>query len=312
MVGNTTTTLSSGYEMPYLGVGTWQLSDTEVSRAVCTAIQCGYRHVDCASLYGNEAGVGEGVRQSGVSRDKIFLTSKLWTTKMHPDDVETACRKTLADLGTDYLDLYLIHGPMAFHRGSEPFPTKEDGSLKYDFTIHPTDTWLAMEKLVNLGLVRSIGLSNFNSEQITDILRRGSIKPVTNQVECHPYLGQEKLLQFCSAHGIKLTAYSPLGSPARPWAKTGEQELLQEPELKMIGDKHGKTPAQVLIRWQIQRGVVVIPKSGNPARIKENGEVFDFELDEADMKQLASYECNGRIMSPWDSRHPHYPFNIEF
>ena len=126
----TTTTLCNGYEMPYLGVGTWQLSDTEVSTAVCTAIQCGYRHVDCASLYGNEAGVGEGVRLSGVSRDKIFLTSKLWTTKMHPDDVETACRKTLADLGTDYLDLYLIHGPMAFHRGAEPFPLKEDGSLK--------------------------------------------------------------------------------------------------------------------------------------------------------------------------------------
>ena len=138
--------------------------------------------------------VGEGIRASGVAREEIFVTSKLWNNKHHPEDVEAACRGTLADLGLEYLDLYLIHWPHAFQRGEVTFPKNEDGSVKFDETIHPTDTWLAMEKLVPLGLVRSIGISNFNSEQIADVLKRGSIKPVTNQVECQPYLNQAKLL----------------------------------------------------------------------------------------------------------------------
>ena len=138
--------------------------------------------------------VGEGIRASGVAREEIFVTSKLWNNKHHPEDVEGACRGTLTDLGLEYLDLYLVHWPHAFQRGEVTFPKNEDGSVKFDETIDPTDTWLAMEKLVGLGLVRSIGISNFNSEQITDVLKRGSIKPVTNQVECQPYLNQAKLL----------------------------------------------------------------------------------------------------------------------
>ena len=175
-----------------------------------------------------------------------------------------------------------------------------------------------MEKLVSLGLVKSIGVSNFNSKQIEHILQKGSIKPVMNQVECHPYLNQEKLRSFCEGHGIKITAYSPLGSPDRPWAKEGDTELLKEPKLAEIGQKYGKSPAQILIRWQIQRGIIVIPKSVTPSRIEENGNVYDFFLEEDEINHMYSFECNGRMILPMvdgkprDGAHPHFPFNIEF
>jgi len=202
--------LNNGFEMPLLGLGTWKSKAGEVEVAVESALKCGYRHLDCAACYGNEEEVGAGIRASGVPRGEIFITSKLWNTKHHPDDVEAACRKTLADLGLDYLDLYLIHWPMAFERGKKPFPKNEDGSLRYDFSIHPTETWLAMERLVTIGLVRTIGLSNFNSEQIADILERGSIVPAVNQVESHPYLGQAQLLHFCTEHGIRRGGLAPV------------------------------------------------------------------------------------------------------
>ena len=271
----------------------------------------GYRHLDCAAIYANEAEVGAGIVASGVPRSQIFITSKLWNTKHHPEDVEAACRKTLADLGVDYLDLYLMHSPVAFARG-EGWPKNEDGTFKFG-DVHPTTTWLAMEKLVKKGLTKSIGLSSFNSVQIADVLEKGSIKPVTNQVECHPYLGQAKLFAFCKERGITITAFSPLGSPDRPWAKPGEPLLLEDPKIKAIASKHSKTAAQVVIRWQVQRGVVVIPKSVTSSRIEENGNIFDFQLSEEEMKEMESFDCNGRL-SPMEvfAAHPHYPFHIEF
>jgi len=310
--------LNNGKLMPLLGLGTWRSPPGEVTRAVQHALTSGYRHLDCASAYGNEKEVAAGIQASGVAREEIFITSKLWNNKHHPDDVEAACRKTLSDLGLAYLDLYLIHWPHAFKRGEETFPKKENGDVIYDETIHPTDTWFAMEKLVEKGLVKSIGLSNFNSKQIEDILTRGSIKPVTNQVECHPYLSQAKLLDFCRKRGITLTAYSPLGSPDRPWAKPGDISLLQDPKLKDIATKYSKTPAQVVLRWQVQRGVIAIPKSVTPARIEENGNIFDFSLTKEEMEHINSFECNGRLIvpivngKPRDGAHVHYPFHIEF
>jgi len=310
--------LNNGLSMPFLGLGTWKSAPGEVAKAVEHAIKVGYRHVDGAALYRNEKEVGEGIRASGVAREEIFVVSKLWNTKHHPEDVEPACRQTLADLGLEYIDLYLMHFPQAYKRGDDMMPKKEDGSFWFDESIHPTDCWLEMEKLVTKGLVKSIGVSNFNSEQIEDVLRRGTIKPVTNQVECHPYLNQSKLLKFCSERGITITAYSPLGSPDRPWAKPGEVSLLEDPKIKEIGAKYGKSPAQVVIRWQIQRGVIVIPKSVNPGRIEENGNVFDFSLTHEEMEHINSFNCDGRIIDPgvWESRngavHKHYPFNIEF
>jgi len=308
----TSLTLNNGMKIPLLGLGTWKSKPGQVGAAVEHALRKGYRHIDCAAIYGNEAEVGAGIVASGVPRSEIFITSKLWNTKHHPEDVEAACRKTLADLGVDYLDLYLIHSPVAFERGDIGYPVNEDGKFKFS-DVHPTTTWLAMEKLVKKGLTKSIGLSSFNSEQIADVLEKGSVKPVTNQVECHPYLGQAKLFAFCKERDITITAFSPLGSPDRPWAKPGEPLLLEDPKIKVIAKKHSKSPAQVIIRWQIQRGVIVIPKSVTATRIEENGNVFDFELSAAEMKEMESFNCNGRLspMPPFTA-HPHYPFHIEF
>jgi len=313
-------TLNNGKTMPLLGLGTWKSKPGEVAKAVEHALKAGYRHIDGAYLYGNEKEVGEGIKASGVPREEIFVTSKLWNTKHHPDDVEVACRKTLDDLGLDYVDLYLIHWPFAYQRGDNPFPQNESGEVIYDDSLDPTDCWLEMEKLVNKGLAKSIGVSNFNSVQIADVLKKGSIKPVTNQVECHPYLNQSKLLEFCQGHDITITAYSPLGSPDRPWAKPGEAGLLDDPKIKEVAAKYSKSAAQVLIKWQIQRGVIVIPKSVNPGRIEENANVFDFKLTSEEMDLINSFNrADGRLIDPKnaigkpDAVPPkHYPFNIEF
>jgi len=304
--------------MPILGLGTWKSKPGEVSAAVTHAIKSGYRHIDCAAVYGNEKEVGEGIKQGGVDRKDLFIVSKLWNTKHHPEDVEGACRESLADLGIDYLDLYLIHWPVAFERGDNKFPKNEDGTVRYDVDIHPTDTWLAMEKLVEKGLVKAVGVSNFNSEQIQDIINKGKIVPATNQVECHPYLNQSKLKEFCAKSNILLTAYSPLGSPDRPWAPADAPKLLDDPKLKSIAEKYKKSAAQVILKWQIQRGVIVIPKSVTPSRIEENSAVFDFTLADEEMKQLDGFDVNGRVVLPMvdgkprDRGHPHFPFNIEF
>jgi len=316
-VTSTVVKLNNGLSMPQLGLGTWKSQAGQVEKAVEHAIKAGYRHIDCAAVYGNELEVAAGLKNSGVAREELFVTSKLWNTKHTPEDVEPTCRKTLADLGLEYLDLYLIHWPYAFQRGDNPFPRNEDQTMQFDDT-HPTTTWLAMEELVKKGLVKSIGVSNFNSQQIKDILEKGSIKPVTNQVECHPYLNQEKLLNFCKDHGIVITAYSPLGSPDRPWAKPDDVKLLDDPKIKTLAEKYSKSPAQIIIRWQIQRGVVVIPKSVTPTRIEENADVFGFSLTEEEMAEMKSFDCNGRIIvpmlngAPRDAAHPHYPFAIEF
>ena len=205
------------------------------------------------------------------------MTSKLWNNKHHPDDVEGACRKTLADLGLDYLDLYLMHFPVAFQRGEVMNPLKENGDIEFDETIHPTETWLAMENLVDKGLVRSIGVSNFNSVQIQDIIDKGSIVPAINQVECHPFFSQAKLREFCNKRGIEVTAYSPLVN--------GRSKILEDPRLKEIASVHGKSTAQVLIRWHIQRNVIVIPKSVIMTEIEENKNIFDFRQKFSRLKQ---------------------------
>ena len=212
-----------------------------------------------------------------MARKDIFVTSKLWNNKHHPDDVEGACRKTLADLGLDYLDLYLMHFPVAFQRGEVMNPLKENGDIEFDETIHPTDTWLAMENLVDKGLVRSIGVSNFNSVQIQDIIDKGSIVPAINQVECHPFFSQAKLREFCNKRGIEVTAYSPLVN--------GRSKILEDPRLKEIASVHGKSTAQVLIRWHIQRNVIVIPKSVIMTEIEENKNIFDFRQKFSRLKQ---------------------------
>nr|XP_032818460.1 aldo-keto reductase family 1 member B1-like isoform X1 [Petromyzon marinus] len=314
MAGLPYVTLRGGCRMPLVGFGTWKTKKGEAYAAVCAALEAGYRHLDCAHVYVNEEEVGNGIQGSGVPRSQIFITSKLWNTFHHPSAVRAACDQTLAALKTNYLDLYLMHWPMGFKPGEDLFPLDENDKVITDGTDF-LDTWEAMEALVDAGVIRALGLSNFNRDQIRKILNKPGLKhkPVVNQIESHPYLTQDRLIAFCREHGIEVTAYSPLGSPDRSWASVNEPKLLEDPCVCAIASKHKKTPAQVLIRFHVQRGVMVIPKSVTKARIHENIQVFDFELTADDMKSLTSLNKNWRACPmQWAVDHKDYPFNTDF
>ncbi|XP_075222234.1 aldo-keto reductase 1B-like [Lycorma delicatula] len=307
---------SNGIEFPALGLGTWKSKPGEVTQAVKYALDAGYRHIDCAHVYQNEKEVGEGIatkiKEGVVKREDIYITSKLWNTFHRKDLVVPALKQTLSDLELEYLDLYLIHWPMGYKEGGDLFPKDENDKILYSTTDY-IDTWKELEKCVKDGLIKSIGLSNFNSQQIEKILSIAEIKPVVIQVECHPYLNQRKLQEFCNSKGIILTAYSPLGSPDRPWAKPEDPQLLDDPNLKNVAEKYSKTPAQVLIKYQVQRGNIVIPKSVTKSRIESNINIFDFELSEEDIKYIDSFDCNGRVLHlDWVKDHKDYPFSNEF
>ncbi|KAG7298398.1 Aldose reductase [Plutella xylostella] len=307
--------LYNGHTIPAFGLGTWKSQTGEVEQAVKDAIDIGYRHIDCAHIYKNEKEVGEGLKkkfeEGVVKREDLFITSKLWCTFHRPDLVEGALRTTLADLGVPYLDLYLIHWPQAYKEESDLFPTDSSGKVQYSSSDY-VDTWRALERLVEGGLVRSIGVSNFNKRQLDRVMAAAKIKPAVMQIEIHPYLNQNKMVEYCRSLDIVVTAYSPLGSPDRPWAKPGDPQLLDDPRLKAIAEKYKKSVAQVLIRYAIDRGLVVIPKSVNKARLTQNFQVFDFQLSAADIQQIGALECNGRLCSMGDVDHPDYPFHDEF
>ncbi|KAG6462129.1 aldo-keto reductase family 1 member B1 isoform X1 [Manduca sexta] len=307
----------NGLNCPILGLGTWKSKPGEVTQAVKDAIDIGYRHIDCAFVYGNEKEVGEAITakisEGVVKREELFITSKLWNTFHRPDLVRGALQKSLDNLNVEYLDLYLIHWPQAYKEDGPLFPTDESGNIQFS-EVDYVDTWKSLEPLQKEGLVKSLGVSNFNSKQLKRLLERASVKPVVNQVECHPYLNQARLKKFCEDLDIKITAYSPLGSPDRPWAKPDDPQLMEDPKLKAIADRLGKTVAQVLIRYQIDRGNIVIPKSVTKSRIASNFDVFDFKLSAEDVALIDSFDCNGRLVPMTASLgHKYHPFeNDEF
>ncbi|KAB7497044.1 Aldose reductase [Armadillidium nasatum] len=291
--------LNNGRVIPILGLGTWKSKPGEVTQAVLDAIDVGYRHIDCAHIYGNECEIGAALKakmeDGTVKREELFITSKLWNTFHSRHLVIPAIRETLKNLGLNYLDLYLIHWPMGYKEGNGLVPTDANGKTMYS-NVDYLETWTAMEDCVRQGFTKAIGLSNFNKEQIMRILSIATIQPANNQVECHPYLTQRRLIEFCKLKGITVTAYSPLGSPDRPWAKPEDPKLLDDPKLKTIAEKYNKTTAQILIKYQIQRGIICIPKSVNQSRIASNFHVFDFELSKEDISLINSFDCNGRVL----------------
>ncbi|NP_001153411.1 aldo-keto reductase-like [Nasonia vitripennis] len=307
----------NGNEIPAFGLGTWKSKPGEVTQAVKDAIDIGYRHLDCAHVYGNEKEVGAAIAakiaEGVIKREDLFITSKLWNTYHKTELVEVNLRKSLTDLGVEYLDLYLIHWPMAYKDGPNNFPQTPEGKPLLDVDVDYLDTWKGMEAVLAKGLVKNIGVSNFNSEQIDRLIKNSKVKPVTNQIECHPYLNQRKLSDFCKQRDIVITAYSPLGSPDRPWAKPEDPKLMDDKKLIELSKKYNKSPAQVLIRYQLDRGHVVIPKSVTKSRILENSQVFDFKLAHEDIAYIDTFDCNGRICPMTGCEpSPHYPFHIPF
>ncbi|KAF3387513.1 hypothetical protein F1880_001472 [Penicillium rolfsii] len=282
--GQKTFKLNTGAQIPAIGLGTWQDADAQEA-AVLAALKAGYRHIDTARCYGTEEAVGKAIKQSGVPRSEIFVTSKLWNNKHHPDDVGPALQDTLNDLGLDYLDLFLMHWPVAFKRGDDMFPKDKDGNMITD-NIDYLDTYKAMEKLLKDGKVKAIGISNFAKKEVERILKEADTVPAVHQMECHPWLQQKEFMEFHKEKGIHVTQYSPFGNQNEIYgAREKHGQLVNDKTLVEIGKKYNKSSNQVALAWGISHGRSVIPKSKSPERIAQN---FDsaFTLDKADIEAI--------------------------
>lgn len=259
-------TLNNDIHIPQLGYGVWKIPNEEATESVKAALDAGYRLIDTAMIYGNEQGVGEALAKSGVPRNELFITTKVWNADQGYDNTLKAFDTSLAKLDLDYVDLYLVH-----------WPTPE-----YDEYI---ETYKALEKLYQDGRTRAIGVCNFDIEHLERLINECDIIPAVNQVECHPYLQQKELKDFCNKHGIVLEAYSPLMNGTK---------VLEDPVIKDIANQYNKTAAQVILRWHLQSDVIVIPKTVTPARMKENLDILDFELTESDMRKIAELDRGER------------------
>ena len=259
-------TLNNGVKMPQLGFGVWQVEDNQATTAVAKALEVGYTSIDTAMIYKNEEGVGKAIKETSVPRENLFITTKVWNSDQGYENALKAFDESLARLGLDYVDLYLIHWP----------------TPKFDQYV---DTYKALEKLYHDGRVKAIGVCNFEIEHLERLLNECEVKPVLNQVECHPYLSQKELKDFCAKHDIFVEAWSPLEQGG---------EVLKDEVILKIAEAHSKSPAQVVLRWHLQNNTIVIPKSVTPSRIEENFNVFDFELTADEMQQIHQLNRNRR------------------
>ncbi|KAI0566936.1 aldo/keto reductase [Gracilaria domingensis] len=285
-------TLPSGKKMPLLGFGTWKAEQGETKAAVLSALNAGYRHIDCAAVYLNEKEVGEAFKEwfatSGVPRSDLFITSKVWNTMHAPEDVVTACKQSLEDLGLDYVDLYLVHHPFAWKNGGLPITEdnwvvrNDKGGITWAEGVTLEDTWRAMEKCVELGLAKDIGVSNYSVLALMDAMQYARIKPAVNQCEAHCYYQRCELRQVCAMFGVHFTMYSILGS--------GKKGPLQDEVVARIANEHDATPAQVLIAWGVQTGCSVLAKSANAARIEQNFKAATLKLSAEQVEELGALD----------------------
>ncbi|XP_036323184.1 aldo-keto reductase family 1 member A1 [Rhagoletis pomonella] len=315
--------LNNGLKMPILGYGTWMASEEEITVAVNEALEIGYRHIDTAPVYLNEKAIGnvlqEWLSAGKVKRSSLFVTTKLPPPGNKPDLVESTLRKSLADLQLDYVDLYLIHTPFTVMLDENgEFKRYEDGTIMVDPSTDHAAIWKEMEGLVAKGLAKSIGISNFNLQQIERLRKHCTIQPQVLQIEYHIYLQQPELIEYCKASDIAITAYSPLGSKGvgalnkMVGVERELPDLLEVPEVKQIAKKYHKSAAQVLLRWIVEKGLSVIPKSTNSKRMRENKDIFDFKLSPEEIEQLNKLDANVRVVDfaffKGVEKHPEFPF----
>ncbi|CAJ0596823.1 unnamed protein product [Cylicocyclus nassatus] len=309
--------LNSGYDMPMVGLGTWQIEPQDVGKAVESAIKDGYKHIDCAWMYKNQDAIGKTLKKlfssaQGKSDRDLFITSKVWNSFHSAEACKKHVLEILDQLQLDYVDLMLIHWPMGYAEGEEPIP-KDEGSDKVKFSEEDyLTTYKVLEDYVKEGKIRSIGISNFNVQQLERLLANCRIKPAALQVELHPFLPQKELRAYCKEKGITLIAYSSLANPgSNEFREEGDPNVLKDPVVNNIAKAHGKTPAQVVLRWATQQGILIIPKSVSEERISQNADLFDFTLTDDEMKELDGLECGYRVvkLSESERKHPQCPFN---
>lgn len=303
--------LSTGFEMPAVGFGLWKVNNDTCADQIYHAIKAGYRLFDGACDYGNEVEAGQGVaraiKEGIVTREELFIVSKLWNSFHEGDKVEPICRKQLADWGVDYFDLYIVHFPVALKYVDPavryPPGWNSESNEKIEFSnASIQETWTAMESLVDLKLARSIGVSNFSAQLLMDLLRYARIRPATLQIEHHPYLTQPRLVEYAQKEGIAITAYSSFGPlsflelDVKNAVNIGP--LFEHAVIKASADKHGKTPAQILLRWATQRGIAVIPKSNDPTRLAQNLDVVSFNLDQSEIEAISALDLGLRFNDP--------------